>query len=719
MASKTLNNSTNQDLINERVVKEKQKVHELLQSTIANTDDLIFDSIEVKSVKKSHDDGTKKKAASKAQAAISNENDADSILRYIKPLIDTGRLEGFITYDDLNKALPAHCDEDTYATIISFLEDFDISVVKSPKSVSTEDEIVPETEGEAQEEVHINCSPTATNLYMSKMSNIPLLTKENEINIAKRIEDGRSSVLESLLRTSCALNTLIALYDEIVNGTILLRDAIEVDALYRDLNSTEENFEEQLQAEIDSTEGLISKQGTLEDNPVENDEDYDNEDYDGDFSESDPIIGTMENEGTISISVMEKSLTQHIINVLSKSVDKIQKMMHMIKADKNASSTPRYLMLAHDVFKDVKNIRLNQSIINDMLSDVFEINKSIIAIEREVIALFESSGVSRDIIFDKILSVSMADEAWIASLSKIQNKAVKECLTSKKAQIKVLSEKMNYIYTKNNLPSVTDFKNLVALIQKNNRDTQKAKKEMIEANLRLVISIVKRYGSKNLSFLDLVQEGNMGLIKAVDKFEYRRGCKFSTYATWWIKQAISRAAIDQGRLIRIPVHMVDDISKMNKIIRDLKKKMGREPTVKEISKKMCISPEKVAKMQRIVSDPVSLEAPIGHDNENIFGDFVEDKTSVSPFQAAVEKDLKKITAKLLAELTLREERVLRMRFGIDMNRDHTLEEVGNQFDVTRERVRQIEAKALRKLRHPIRSTYLKDYLKDDKEDVSN
>ena len=236
---------------------------------------------------------------------------------------------------------------------------------------------------------------------------------------------------------------------------------------------------------------------------------------------------------------------------------------------------------------------------------------------------------------------------------------------------------------------------------------------MIEANLRLVISIVKRYGSKNVSFLDLVQEGNMGLIKAVDKFEYRRGCKFSTYATWWIKQAINRAAIDQGRLIRIPVHMVDDVSKMNKIIRDFKKKQNREPTVKEIAKKMCISPEKVSKMQRIVTDPVSLEAPIGHDNENTFGDFIEDKSSISPFQSAIEKDLKKITRKLLSELSLREERVLRMRFGIDMNRDHTLEEVGDQFDVTRERVRQIEAKALRKLRHPIRSSYLKDYIKSE------
>lgn len=697
MSSKKTKNS---DSVNEKIILEKQKVHEeILQSAISNEG------------RNAHNE---RRHEAKNLKANSMDNDSDSILEYIKPLIDTGRIEGFITYDDLNKALPANCDEDTYTTVISFLEDIDINIVKSSKVFNAE--IEPNSEEETQEEdIGIVGAPTATNLYMSKMSSIPLLTKDNEISIAKRIEDGRSAILESLMRTSLALNTIISLYDEIVNGTILLRDVIEVDALYRDLNNVEDTLEARLKMQEETGDEDVNTE-----EEVTSEEDYDNEDYDNDFSEADPIIDGIESdaEGTISISVMEKALMQYVVNVFEKSLEKIQKMMQMIKANKSASS-PKYLMLAYDVFKDIKSIRLNQSIINKMLDEVFEINKQIINIEKEIIVLFENAGVSRDIVFNKIFTLPMEEKDWIENISKIPNKGLKECVAGKKKELKDIAEKMSYLQAKNNLPSIADFKNLVSLIQKNNRETQKAKKEMIEANLRLVISIVKRYGSKNLSFLDLVQEGNMGLIKAVDKFEYRRGCKFSTYATWWIKQAISRAAIDQGRLIRIPVHMVDDISKMNKIVRDLRKKIGREPTAKEIAKKMCITPEKVAKMQRIVSDPVSLEAPIGHDNENTFGDFVEDKTSVSPFQTAVEKDLKKTTTKLLSELTLREERVLRMRFGIDMNRDHTLEEVGNQFDVTRERVRQIEAKALRKLRHPIRSTYLKDYLKDDKEDTNN
>lgn len=636
---------------------------------------------------------------------IHDEKDADSLLKYIKPLIEAGKSEGFITYDDLNKALPINCDEDTYTTIISFLEDFDISIVKSTKSYTSSitDGELPEENEEIQDDDIGTSSPTATNIYMNKMSNIPLLTKDNEIKIAKRIEEGRNAILESLLKTPYTLNRIVSIYDEISNGTILLRDVVEVDALYRDLNNIDENI-------VDEANGDDSDE-------IENDENLDDEDYleeeeDELDEEVNAQIENLENGGTISISVMEKALLQHVTTQLGKATELIQKIVRIAKENPHQLLSAKNLLTFADIFKHIKEIRLNQNVITLVLNEINDISKNIIDIEKEIIDIFETANICRTVIFEKILSLPI-EESWLDAIAKIKDKEIQKCIKNNHEALLKIVEKITFIHNKHTIVSINDFKKLVALIQKNNRETQKAKREMIEANLRLVISIVKRYGSKNVSFLDLVQEGNMGLIKAVDKFEYRRGCKFSTYATWWIKQAINRAAIDQGRLIRIPVHMVDDVSKMNKIIRDFKKKQNREPTVKEIAKKMCISPEKVAKMQRIVTDPVSLEAPIGHDNENTFGDFIEDKSSVSPFQSAIEKDLKKITRKLLGELSLREERVLRMRFGIDMNRDHTLEEVGDQFDVTRERVRQIEAKALRKLRHPIRSSYLKDYIKND------
>lgn len=639
-----------------------------------------------------------KKISSKNQitdAAL--EQDPDSILKYIKPLIEIGKTDGYITYDDLNKALPVNCSEEVYVTVISFLEDFDITVLKTPKTSSSV--IEPESDDaveQVEDEVLSGVTQNATNLYMTKMSNIPLLTKESEISIARRIEDGKNGILQSTLKIPHALNKIIAIYDEVVNGQILLRDVIEVDALYRDLHTVDDAL-----IQKDGMEGV--------DESEEEVEDFDSED----FEEIDETIAQLENEGTISVSVMERALTQHVTTCLGRAIEKIQKVMSIARANSQDISSPRVLLLLNDIYDEVKATRLNQSIIGNISAEIFEINKSIIEIEKEIIDLFELYGIKRDIIFSKVLSQPIDDTKWLESVLKSSNKNVAECALKSKEALENIAERILFIKNKHTIIEIADFKTLVASVQKNSRDTQRAKKEMIEANLRLVISIVKRYGSKNVSFLDLVQEGNMGLIKAVDKFEYRRGCKFSTYATWWIKQAINRAAIDQGRLIRIPVHMVDDVSKMNKIIRDLRKKLDREPTVKEIAKKMCVAPEKIAKMQRIVTDPVSLEAPIGHDNDNTFGDFIEDKSSTSPFQAALEKDLKKLTRKLLSELTLREERVLRMRFGIDMNRDHTLEEVGEQFDVTRERVRQIEAKALRKLRHPIRSSYLKDYIKSD------
>ena len=624
------------------------------------------------------------------------EQDPDSILKYIKPLIESGKTDGYITYDDLNKALPVNCSEEIYTTVISFLEDFDITVLKASKSPSSA--IEPdgeEVEEKVEDEVFTGATQNATNLYMTKMSNIPLLTKENEINIAKRIEDGKNGILQSTLKIPHALNKIITLYDEILNGQILLRDVIEVDALYRDLHTADDVF--------------IQK-----DDGVDEDVDSDSEDFDSeDFEEIDETISALENEGTISISVMERALTQHVITCLGKAIERIQKVLTAVKLNSKDISSPKILLLLNDVFDEVKAIRLNQNIIGEISVEIIEINKSIIEIEKEIIDTFELSGIKRDVIFAKILVDGIDSTKWLEGLAKSPVKQIEIAVANNKEKLENITERIAFIKNKHTIIEIAEFKLLVSSVQRNSRETQKAKKEMIEANLRLVISIVKRYGSKNVSFLDLVQEGNMGLIKAVDKFEYRRGCKFSTYATWWIKQAINRAAIDQGRLIRIPVHMVDDVSKMNKIIRDLRKKLDREPTVKEIAKKMCVPPEKISKMQRIVTDPVSLEAPIGHDNDNTFGDFIEDKTSISPFQAALEKDLKKLTRKLLSELTLREERVLRMRFGIDMNRDHTLEEVGEQFDVTRERVRQIEAKALRKLRHPVRSSYLKDYIKSD------
>ena len=611
------------------------------------------------------------------------------ITKSFERLLDKGINRGFITYEELGKSLGKRGGsvENTEKAFV-IIADNSVTLVekKSQFQSNRKKEQANTTEDKSSDK-----SDDPIRMYLREMGGVELLSREGEIAIAKRIEAGKDVMINALTQSPLVAKKIYEWKEKLEKNELLVRDIIDIDSTYEDFEESENENDEKTVKEVKS------KKNTDEDEKKTEE------------------VSTEDDEFNVSLAKMEEEIKPKIVNIidtLSKNYQKLQKYQReklnciLASKDLSVSKNKNFKRIQSVLVENFKSLQLAPYIVEELVQSHYKENKRIVSLEGVLLRLAIDNKISREEFLKYYLGneINPKFETFLT-----ENPTWKAFFKKFKKDFKEIRDRLVEFSSKIGL-SVGEFKRLVSRIQKGERESRIAKKEMVEANLRLVISIAKKYTNRGLQFLDLIQEGNIGLMKAVDKFEYRRGYKFSTYATWWIRQAITRSIADQARTIRIPVHMIETINKIVRTQRQIMSEFGREPTPEELAKKLAMPLEKVRKVLKIAKEPVSLETPVGDEEDSSLGDFIEDKNALQPLDTAIQSNLSESTTKILASLTPREERVLRMRFGIGMNTDHTLEEVGLQFSVTRERIRQIEAKALRKLKHPSRSKQLKSFL---------